>query len=169
MTVIRLLIGVLLLVLGRKLYWLFIAVLGFILGYTFSESIFPGLTNLLTVLIGILAGSLCALLAIFLNQIAITLAGFLGGGLIASQLLAYLGFIDNGFSWVPFIIGGIIGTILAAIIFDWILIIFSSIVGAFIIASTWEILSLELNLMVLVLSLVGIAIQTIHFRREQKQ
>lgn len=169
MTVIRILIGALLLTLGRKLYWLFIAVLGFILGFILADFIFPDLSDLLAIFIGLLAGSLCALLAIFLNQIAIALAGFLGGGLIATQLLAYLEFSDNGFSWVPFIIGGIVGTILAAIFFEWILIIFSSLVGAFIITSTWDNLSLERNVIVLVLFLVGLVIQTIHFRRERNQ
>lgn len=168
MDVIRILIGGSLVLVGRKLYWLFIAVLGFILGFTLSGLFFPDLSELLMIFVGLLAGALGALSAIFLNQLAITLAGFLGGGLIAIQLLTFLGFSDNGFSWAPFIIGGIIGTILAAIFFDWILIIFSSLVGTFIIASTWDNLSLELNIILLIIFIAGIVIQSIFYLREQK-
>lgn len=168
MDIVLILIGALLLLLGRKLYWLFIAVLGFVLGYTLSSSIFPDLSELLKIFIGLLAGSLGALSAIFLNQLAITLAGFLGGGLIAIQLLMYVGFSDGGFSWPPFIIGGILGTILAAVIFDWILIIFSSLAGVFIIASTWENLSSGIFILLIFLFLVGLVIQSITYMREQK-
>lgn len=169
MDVIRVLIGGALVLLGRKLYWLFIAVLGFVLGFTLSGLFFPDLSELLMIFIGLLAGALGALAAIFLNQLAITLAGFLGGGLIAVQLLAFLGLDNSGFSWAPFIIGGIIGTILAAIFFDWILIIFSSLIGTFVIASAWDNLTLGLEVFLLILFVIGLAIQAIFYLREQKQ
>jgi hypothetical protein len=166
MPIIRLLTGVLLLTMGRKLYWLLIAVIGFFLGYWIADFILPEISNVLVILIGLLFGSLCALLAVFLNRVAIAIAGFLGGGLIATQLMIIIRSNSNEYSWVPFIIGGIVGIILAAILFDWVLIIFSSIIGAFLIESTWSSSPIRLNLLVIVIIMIGIGVQTIQFKRQ---
>jgi hypothetical protein len=122
----------------------------------------------LLILIGLIIGSLCALLAVFLNQLAVALVGFLGGGLLAIQLLAYFDVGSGDFNWIPFIIGGVIGTILAVLLFDWALIVFSSILGATLIGSAWENPSTLINLLVLVLFLVGIGVQASLMYRQRK-
>ena len=84
-------------------------------------------------MIGIVAGLLGAGLALLLQSVAIAIAGFLGGGYVAIELLNMLGVGSQGFSWIPFIIGGVLGLILVSILFDWALIVLSSLVGAFMI------------------------------------
>jgi len=112
--ILRILLGTVLLFAGRKLYWLFIAVVGFSAGFLLANFLVPQSSTWLLILIGLIIGSLCALLAVFLNRLAVVLVGFLGGGLLASQLLAYFEVGSGDFTWISFIIGGIIGIILAA-------------------------------------------------------
>ena len=168
MSLLRILMGTILLLAGRKLYWLFVAVVGFIAGFLFTDIFAPQASTWLLILIGLIIGSLCALLAVFLNQLAVALVGFLGGGLLAIQLLAYFDVGSGDFNWIPFIIGGIIGTILAVLIFDWVLIVFSSLFGAILIGSAWENPSTLINLLVLVLFLVGIGVQASLMYRQRK-
>ena len=168
MSLLRILMGTILLLAGRKLYWLFVAVVGFIAGFLFTDILAPQSSTWLLILIGLIIGSLCALLAVFLNQLAVALVGFLGGGLLAIQLLAYFEIDSGNFNWISFIIGGIIGTILAVLIFDWVLIVFSSLFGAILIGSAWENPSTLINLLVLVLFLVGIGVQASLMYRQRK-
>ena len=168
MSLLRILMGTILLLAGRKLYWLFVAVVGFIAGFLLAEILIPQTSTWLLILIGLIIGSLCALLAVFLNQLAVALVGFLGGGLLAIQLLAYFEVGSGDFNWISFIIGGVIGTVLAVLLFDWALIVFSSILGATLIGSAWENPSTLINLLVLVLFLVGIGVQASLMYRQRK-
>ena len=160
--------GTVLLFAGRKLYWLFIAVVGFIAGFLLTNSLVPQSSTWLLILIGLIIGSLCALLAIFLNRLAVALVGFFGGGLLATQLLAYFEVGSGDFTWISFIVGGIIGIILAVFLFDWALIVFSSLFGAILIGTAWDNPSALINLFLLVLFLVGIGIQAGLMYRQRK-
>jgi hypothetical protein len=160
--------GTVLLFAGRKLYWLFIAVVGFIAGFLLTNSLVPQSSTWLLILIGLIIGLLCALLAIFLNRLAVALVGFFGGGLLATQLLAYFEVGSGDFTWISFIVGGIIGIILAVFLFDWALIVFSSLFGAILIGTAWDNPSALINLFLLVLFLVGIGIQAGLMYRQRK-
>lgn len=160
--------GTVLLFAGRKLYWLFIAVVGFIAGFLLTNSLVPQSSTWLLILIGLIIGSLCALLAIFLNRLAVALVGFFGGGLLATQLLAYFEVGSGDFTWISFIVGGIIGIILAVFLFDWVLIVFSSLFGAILIGTAWDNPSALINLFLLILFLVGIGIQAGLMYRQRK-
>lgn len=168
MSILRILIGTILLFGGRKLYWLFIAVVGFIAGFLLTEILIPQSSIWLLILVGLIIGSLCALLAVFLNQLAVALVGFLGGGLLAIQLLAFFEVGSGDFNWISFIIGGVIGTIFAVVLFDWALIVLSSLFGAILIGSVWENPSALINFLVLVLFLVGIGVQASLMYRQRK-
>jgi hypothetical protein len=130
MLVIKVLAGVLLLVLGRKLFWLYIAVLGFVAGLTVASSLFQVQQVWLQLVIGIAFGIIGALLAYFFQYGAIAVAGFLGGAYIAISLATGLGQSGAALTWVLFFVGGIIGAILMVMLFDWALIILSSLAGA---------------------------------------
>ena len=168
LSLVRILMGTIMLLAGRKLYWLFIAVVGFTAGFLLANFLVPQSSTWLLILIGLITGSLCALLAIFLNRLAVTLVGFLGGGLLASQLLAYFEVGSGDFTWISFIVGGIIGIILSVFLFDWALIVFSSLFGALLIGSAWENPTALVNLFLLVLLIVGIGIQASQMYRQRK-
>jgi hypothetical protein len=94
----RILAGALLLVLGRKLFWLFVAVVGFATGLMLATRFFQTQPEWLQLLIGIGFGLVGALLAYFFQEIAIAVAGFLAGGYIALSLTVSRGYY---LSWAP--------------------------------------------------------------------
>lgn len=153
-------IGGALLVVGRKLFWLLVAVLGFLFGFYFATQQFGSDPAYLAFAIGLVAGVIGAVLAMFFQGIAIGLAGFLGGGLIAVNLLEFLGLGEASFSWLAFIAGGVLGVILIGLVFEWALILISSLVGAFLIVNAVETSSVVAYLLFFILLVAGIVIQT---------
>src|SRR5262245_35777477 len=123
----KILAGGLLLVFGRKLFWFYIALLGFAAGLNVSTQLFHVQEEWLRLLIGIAFGVIGAVLAYFFQKIAIGVAGFLGGAYVATSLLAALvpesGRVGNGLEWILFFVGGILGVIVATTLFDWALMI----------------------------------------------
>jgi len=176
-TTIRILAGLGLLTLGRKLFWLFVAIVGFEFGFFVAERFFQRRTSaddLVIFGIAIVFGILAALLAIFLKTVAIYVGGFLAGGSFAVNALSLLGIgagrgIGAG-DLLPigaFIVGGIVGVILVAIVFDWALIVLSSLAGAgmiaIVVAQSFPALSV---ISFIVLLIVGIVVQAMMMARE---
>lgn len=50
--------GILLLFLGRKLFWLFVALVGFLVGLTYIPQILPGQTETVILTVSLIAGLL---------------------------------------------------------------------------------------------------------------
>ena len=73
----------------------------------------------LNITIGLVVGFVAALLAVFVQNFAIGLAGFLAGGYIALQILPMLNLEGGWIPWLAFVIGGIIGVILVGAVLDW--------------------------------------------------
>ena len=130
MNTLRILMGAVVLVLGRKLYWLFVGAVGFVLGIALATRFLSGGPQWVILVIALAAGLLGALLAAFLQQAAIAVAGLIGGGYVGFILAGMIGWDAGRLAWVPIIIGGILGVILVVALFDWALIILSSLTGA---------------------------------------
>jgi len=165
---IRLIMGIALLAFGRKIYWLMVGVIGFVVGYLLAAEFLGGAAEWLLILIGLVAGLIGAGLAIFLQSLAIAIAGFLGGGFVTIQMLTLLGVSDGTFSWIPFILGGILGLILVSVLFDWALIVLSSLVGAFMVTQVIDPNLDTSSFIFFILLILGIVIQALIMRREQK-
>lgn len=156
---IRILIGAALLSFGRKLYWIFVGALGFAAA-SYLVSQYLQVTNEWLILgISLVVGIFGALLAVWLQNFAIGLAGFLGGGQIALSLLTNFGLAPQRWGWMVFIIGGIIGVILIVALFDWALIILSSLGGASLITEAIRIPRPMILLIFIILAALGILIQ----------
>ena len=123
-------LGGVLLVLGRKLFWLFVAAVGFAFGVFITPLLLPGLPEWVTLAGGLVLAMLGVVLALTVQKLAIGLAGFVAGGWVATWLLGLLAIDSGGFQWIVFIVGGILGAILLATLFEWGLILLSSLVGA---------------------------------------
>src|SRR4051812_32319667 len=123
-------IGAVVLLFGRKLFWICVAAVGFAAGVEFAPHLVAEPTPLLQLSIALVLGLVGALLALFLQKLAIGVVGFAIGGRLAVGFVAtfLVGYV--GYYWLTFIIGGIIGAILLVSLFDWTLIILSSLVGA---------------------------------------
>ncbi len=167
--IIRILVGVLLLTLGRKIYWIFVGLIGFEVGFFLAERLFSR-EPLLALIVAIFAGLAGALLAVFLQQVAIWLGGFLAGGYFVVTLLEVLGARPVQFELlflILFLAGGVIGVILVAFLFNWALIVLSSLAGASLIVRVVLPASPSLAVVLFaILSVAGIVIQVILMQRE---
>jgi hypothetical protein len=152
-------LGILLLFFGRRLFWLFVGVAGFIAGLTLIPQLISGQSELTILLIAIIAGIIGAFLAIMFEGLAILIAGFLAGGYLMTTLLVSIGSSVSPEPSVIYIIGGIIGLILVAVFFDWAVIILSVLLGAEILMPYLHITGSVYWLVFLVLVLVGLAVQ----------
>lgn len=149
--------GITLLVAGRKLYWLFVGVIGFVIGVVFTSQIFTGLSDLALTAIALTAGVIGAVLAIAVQRLALPIAGFLAGGYILKTLLDTLGL--NQAAWLPFLIGGIIGAVVVAMLFDPALIGLSALLGASMLVSMLSVERWMGLALLVVLSAIGVTIQ----------
>jgi len=128
--ILGLVFGILLLIFGRKLFWLFVGAVGFLFGLSIATRFFSAQPEWVVLVIALVMGLIGALLAVFVKRIAIAVAGFLAGGYLIFQLVA-MGQPNLGqYTWVVYIVGGIFGAIIFALMFDWTLIILSSMIGA---------------------------------------
>ena len=152
------LFGGALLIAGRKLFWLFVGVIGFIVGAQIAIRFFHG-SELITIIAGLVLGVIFAVLAIFLETLAIGVAGFLGGGYILLSLAGLFGLDKGIIAWIIFIVGGIIGAVLIAFLFDWALIIISSLAGSSMVVNAFHFAKLMSVLMFIVLVFIGIVVQ----------
>lgn len=159
----RIVAGGLLLVLGRKLFWLFVAVVGFAIGLAFAERLFSAQPEWVQLVIGIVFGIVGAILAHFFQEIAIAVGGFLAGAYIALTLYASLSGAPaangSGLGWILFFVGGIIGAVVAFMLFDWALIILSSLSGALLITEGFNLAGPMGWLAVIGLFILGVIIQ----------
>jgi len=156
----RILAGIGLLVFGRKLFWLFVGLIGFAWGIQVATRFFPGQPEWMILAIALTAGVLGALLALFLQWLAIGLAGFFAGGYIAVRLLHVSGLGTGEMNWVLFLIGGIIGLILIVILFDWALIILSSLAGAGLITESFLVAHSGALFLFIALVIAGVVVQS---------
>lgn len=166
LSIVSLLLGIALLIAGRKLFWLFVGAAGFVAGLQLASQFWRG-PEIMAILIGLVVGVVFALLAIFLQGVAIGVAGFLAGGYVLTALAGMIGLSQGGFSWLIYLIGGIIGVLLVVFLFDWALITLSSLAGASLVTQSLPLASGTAGIMFLVLVILGIVIQGTTMRREQ--
>ena len=118
---------------GRKLFWIFVAIGGFLIGWFFAPALFHSLVTWQRALIGIVLGLVFALLARWFIKFMVALAGFFFVGTVAVVLVRHLGVhVASGSAtyFVTFIVGGLVGAVLLRMFFNWALIILTSLIGA---------------------------------------
>jgi len=172
--ILNIVLGILLLVTGKKLYWLFVAVVGFVIGLALATQYIqlnpPGLVYVFAIGAGIIG----AILAVLAQKLAIALVGFIVGGYGAYYLAnTLLGIKAESTNWMAFIIGGIVGLLLVASMFNWALYILSSWAGATLVTRTvTEGVKLDSTLgmvMFFLLFILGMVIQAGLFRDQPEQ
>jgi hypothetical protein len=154
------------LIMGRRLFWLFLGGVGFIFGFDAAERIVGGQHHAIILIVALLGGVAGALLAVFLQKFAIAAGGFLAGGYLLILLLKQLNVSIAHYHWLVFIIGGIAGAFLMTILFGWTLIIISSAVGALLILPSLNARPLAENVIFLLLVALGVAVQYGFFERK---
>jgi Domain of unknown function (DUF4203) len=163
--ILSVLIGAIILFFGRRLFWLCVAAVGFAAGMQVAPHLMHEPTPVLQLSIAVVFGFIGALLALFLQKVAIAVAGFLAGGKLAMALVAAFFAEGARYPGISFVVGGIIGAILLLALFDWALIVMSSLVGAYLIGQTIVLPATGATILFVVLVAVGIAVQAAAFRR----
>jgi hypothetical protein len=164
-TIVGVLIGIAILFFGRKLFWLTVAAVGFAVGVEIAPLLVNESSSLLALLIALVLGVLGALLALFLQKVAIAVLGFFAGGKLATAIAAAFFVHYAQYSTIIFVIGGIIGAILLLAVFGWALIVVSSFIGAYLIQSAIVLPPTGSTLVFIGLAIVGIFVQAASFRR----
>jgi len=158
------LIGVIILFFGRKLFWLCVAAVGFAAGVEITPHLVHEPSTLLALSVALVLGLIGALLAIFLQKIAIAVVGFLAGGKLALAIAAAFFIQHASYTGITFLIGGIIGAILLLTLFDWALIALSSLIGAHLIQHTIVLPPAGSTILFIGLATVGIIVQAAALR-----
>ncbi len=164
-TIIGVVIGVVILFFGRKLFWLCVAAVGFAVGLEIAPMLVNEASSLLALVIALVFGVLGALLALFIQKVAIALLGFLAGGKLATAIAAAFFVQHAQYSTIIFVIGGVVGAILLLAVFGWALIVVSSFIGAYLIQSAIVLPPTGLTLVFIGLAILGIFVQAVSFRR----
>lgn len=157
MQVAYLLAGLMLLFLGRKLFWLFVGVAGFLAGAQFAADVLAPGSALMILLAGAAVGMAGAFLAIVLERVAFAVAGF-----YVCFYLAMTFFREPGepYHHALLVGAGMLGAVFAFLVMDWGIIFLSSIMGAGLIVSVLHIGPTGDVLLYLVLVFTGFAVQS---------
>jgi hypothetical protein len=159
----RVLVGLLLLTLGRRLYWLFVAGVGFVAGLDLVPRVLPQQSETMVLLLALGLALLGALVAVVATKVVIAIAGFAAGAGITARLLDGVSF-DDPVRLGICLIAGIVGAVLLLVLFDWALILISSLAGATLIVVNVEpLLGVPLRVgsaLIAVLAVIGALIQS---------
>jgi hypothetical protein len=124
-------LGLLSLLLGKRLFWLFAGIVGFALGWWLTGLLLPSTTDpILFVVIGVIVGLILAGLSHFLGKWAIRIVAAIAGFVILPLLLSNLNMMGGLSEYIWAVIGAVLGFVLALFLADWTLIFLSSILGA---------------------------------------
>ena len=162
--IISALVGAVILLFGRRLFWLCVAAVGFAAGAQIAPHLVHEPSTLLALTIALVLGFIGALLALFLQKIAIVVVGFLAGGKLAVAIVAAFFAQHAHYFGITFLIGGIIGALLLLALFDWALIVLSSVVGAHLIQSALTLPPSGSTILFVGLGAIGIIVQATELR-----
>ncbi|HVF72050.1 MAG TPA: DUF4203 domain-containing protein [Chthoniobacterales bacterium] len=166
--ILSVLIGAAILLFGRKLFWLFVAALGFAVGLEIAAYFMKEPPQWMMLLVAVGCGVVGALVALLLQKVAIAIAGFIAGGRIAWALAAAF-FVEHAhYRGITFLIGGVVGALLLLALFDWVLILLSSVEGAHLICNGVTIPEKGAMILFIALAVVGVVVQASMLRRSRR-
>jgi hypothetical protein len=151
-------IGLALLLFGYRYYWLIAAGVAFLFGLDVGSAPDGGQITSSAIVMGVIFALVAAVAAVFVTNLALNVAGFLIGGVLAVNVFNMLGW-DVGSNLAAFLLGGVIGLLLAIFASDFAKIILSVITGAGIILSAVELEEGTMQFAYIALVITGIVAQ----------
>ena len=165
----KILAGLAVLFFGRRLFWLFVGCVGFIVGFELAGDMLQGQPEWVILVIALGVGVIGAIASVFLQRIFIVVAGFFAGGYCLSTLAsAALHMQDEAILWISFAVGGLLGAILSLALLDPALIIMSSLAGATAVSQNVPLDPSARTVLFIVLLVLGIGVQVGEYARETK-
>jgi MFS family permease len=166
---VNILVGAVLLLFGRRLFWLFVGCIGFIAGFDLASNLLQGQSPWVILVIAACVGLIGAIAAIFLERLLVGIAGFFAGGYFLSNIaMAVLHNHQPATQWIAYAIGGIIGAILTMTLLDPALIILSSLAGATAITQNLSLNQTNKEIVFIALLIFGIVVQALQYRPTKK-
>lgn len=167
--VITLAAGAIILLLGRRLFWLYVGILGFIAGFDLAQIYLVDQPEWIYFSVGVGLGFVASFVAIYLQYIAVGIAGFLSGAYLAASVLQHLAIPDaSEWAWIALVVAGIVGTLLFMLVFDTALVFLSAIIGAIVLLTPFG-LEPPLHYGLLIgLAAVGVIFQLTVLSRESR-
>jgi len=160
--------GLLILLFGRRLFWVFVGVTGFFFGVQFGFAFFKGVAEWVVLSLSVLAGVVCAGLAILLQRLAVAIAGAFAGGMIALWMAQPAGLHSAGAQAVAFIAGALLAAVMLTVLFDPVLILLSVVFGALKITEAMPLDDMLMPLVFGICLVLGFAVQIHSFRHERR-
>ena len=163
-----LLVGVLLLTVGRKLFWIAVGAVGFIFGMEMAGAYFDGGSDATHLILAVLGGLAGVLIAVFFKKVAVALAGFFLAAAATFWLIEQQWPDVGGWIWVASPVTGIVGAVLAGFLFDAALIVISSLVGASLTVRAVPWGDVPQGVALLVLAAAGVLLQLLMWNRANR-
>jgi hypothetical protein len=158
--IVRFILGILLLIFGRSVFWLFVAAVGFLAGAQVATRALPGQPEWVILAIAIGVGLIGALLALLVPPAIGVIAGFVAGGYLALTLFELIGVNVGDLLWLPVLVGGLTGAAIVLVLFDYAVIALSSLVGALTIVDVLALHGTIALVIAALLFIIGVAAQT---------
>lgn len=162
MNLITILIGITLIILGRKALWL-----GVFSGVFLAASqiltyiLFDQPETTIWLVSGVIA-SICLILYLTVEKVMVIITGAIGGGFLAFTISDGINIATADTvvtKLAVFLAGALIGILLLQLVYEWAMTAFTSLIGAYFISSLLIDQPLVELLLLVILSLIGIAIQ----------
>lgn len=152
-------VGAVLLLFGRRLFWLLVAVVGFAVGFSLAEAYLTVGSGVLQWVVGLFVGLLAALAAIFLQRFAVAVGGAFIAGYGVFWYLTLTWDPLQTWHWILVVGAGLIGLLVARHVFDFGLIFFSAIGGATLLLESLPITAATSRWLFLILVVFGAFVQ----------
>ena len=123
-------VGLALLLAGRRLFWLAVGALGFVAGYRAMESWASGLPHTAHLVVAVAVGLIGLVLAVVVQKVAVGLAGFFLGVVLTSLLLPLTSLALGAWSPVVVAAGGLLMAVVALGLFGPALVVLTAGAGA---------------------------------------
>lgn len=153
----NLVVGIAMLLFGRRLFWVFVAGTGFSVGAYLAIELLHHKSDPVVFGVACVVGVAGALLAIMAQRLAVGVAGFLAGACLGHAF--WVAVPIEVVHWIPVLAGGVLGALVVAVLFDWALIALSSLLGAAVIAQSAPLVPPWPSVLFAFLGIVGLAFQ----------
>lgn len=150
-------IGCLLLITGRRLFWVFVGVAGFLAGTDMATTWWSTEPAWAVLAFSVLLGLIGALVALAVPRLVAGLAGFLAGGWLAT--VAFPGLQPAWLAATAYVTGGVIVALVMLALLDWALIALSTLMGAAMIVQNFNVDPTVNKILFIALALLGVALQ----------
>ncbi|MER3522716.1 MAG: hypothetical protein C4326_01270 [Ignavibacteria bacterium] len=159
--------GIILLFIGRKVFWLFVGGVVFLLVMDLAPR-FVHHRESMIFYVALGAGLLAAAAGYFFQKVALRVVGLVAGGFFAfSASEQFMRSIALPW-WVPVLVGALLGWMILSFLVEWALIVLSSLTGGFLSAGALHLESHSLLIVTIVLAAIGIIVQARNKRGNTK-